>query len=144
MEELGVSSLPGGLASVRKQFETQETASSHNVTQFHFHHRTVQVHITQNKALLYFHQADTKSMKAMPMIKSLEHFLWPELFPFSICITAWGTLQVKIQNSDWMLTVRLLVSLVARVPKCVGLSYRHCLTFLTASMKTSRAFSLML
>uniref|UniRef100_A0A3P9BF47 Xin actin binding repeat containing 2 n=1 Tax=Maylandia zebra TaxID=106582 RepID=A0A3P9BF47_9CICH len=49
--------------SVRKQFETQETASSHNVTQFHFHHRTVQVHITQNKALLYFHQADTKSMK---------------------------------------------------------------------------------
>ncbi|XP_030613351.1 xin actin-binding repeat-containing protein 2 [Archocentrus centrarchus] len=42
MEESGVCSLPGGLASVRKQFETQETATSHNVTQFHFHHRTVQ------------------------------------------------------------------------------------------------------
>nr|XP_040057325.1 xin actin-binding repeat-containing protein 2 [Gasterosteus aculeatus aculeatus]XP_040057326.1 xin actin-binding repeat-containing protein 2 [Gasterosteus aculeatus aculeatus] len=42
MEETEVCSLPGGLASVRKQFETRETATSHNVTQFHFHHRTVQ------------------------------------------------------------------------------------------------------
>ncbi|XP_060910372.1 xin actin-binding repeat-containing protein 2 isoform X1 [Labrus mixtus] len=42
MEESEVCSLPGGLASVRKQFEVQETASSHNVTQFHFHHRTMQ------------------------------------------------------------------------------------------------------
>ncbi|KAK9537575.1 hypothetical protein VZT92_005179 [Zoarces viviparus] len=42
MEESEVCSLPGGLASVRKQFETRETATSHNVTQFHFHHRTVQ------------------------------------------------------------------------------------------------------
>ncbi|GLD74463.1 xin actin-binding repeat-containing protein 2 isoform X1 [Lates japonicus] len=42
MEELEVCSLPGGLASVRKQFETEETATSHNVTQFHLHHRTVQ------------------------------------------------------------------------------------------------------
>ncbi|XP_034741197.1 xin actin-binding repeat-containing protein 2 isoform X2 [Etheostoma cragini] len=41
MEELEVCSLPGGIASVRKQFETQETASN-NVTQFHFHHRSVQ------------------------------------------------------------------------------------------------------
>uniref|UniRef100_A0A3B4V9X6 Xin actin binding repeat containing 2 n=1 Tax=Seriola dumerili TaxID=41447 RepID=A0A3B4V9X6_SERDU len=45
MEESEVCSLPGGLASVRKQFQTQETATSHNVTQFHFHQRTVQVHI---------------------------------------------------------------------------------------------------
>ncbi|XP_070693634.1 xin actin-binding repeat-containing protein 2 [Pempheris klunzingeri] len=42
MEESEVCSLPGGLASVRKQFEIQETATSHNVTQYHFHHRTVQ------------------------------------------------------------------------------------------------------
>ncbi|XP_076603301.1 uncharacterized protein xirp2b [Chaetodon auriga] len=42
MEESEVCSLPGGLASVRKQFETQETATSHNITQFHFHHRAVQ------------------------------------------------------------------------------------------------------
>ncbi|KAM6934327.1 uncharacterized protein xirp2b [Xenentodon cancila] len=42
MEDLEVCSLPGGLASVRKQFETQETATSHNVTQFHFHHSSVQ------------------------------------------------------------------------------------------------------
>ncbi|XP_053296083.1 xin actin-binding repeat-containing protein 2 [Pleuronectes platessa] len=42
MEESEVCSLPVGIASVRKQFETQETATSHNVTQFHFHHRTVQ------------------------------------------------------------------------------------------------------
>ncbi|KAM9346840.1 uncharacterized protein xirp2b [Symphorus nematophorus] len=42
MEESEVCSLPGGLASVRRQFETQETATSHNVTQFHFHHRAVQ------------------------------------------------------------------------------------------------------
>ncbi|XP_069558611.1 xin actin-binding repeat-containing protein 2 isoform X1 [Brachyistius frenatus] len=42
MEESEVCSLPGGLVSVRKQFETQETATSHSVTQFHFHHRSVQ------------------------------------------------------------------------------------------------------
>ncbi|XP_019945660.2 xin actin-binding repeat-containing protein 2 isoform X2 [Paralichthys olivaceus] len=42
MEESEVCSLPVEFASVRKQFETQETATSHNVTQFHFHHRTVQ------------------------------------------------------------------------------------------------------
>ncbi|KAM9343497.1 uncharacterized protein xirp2b [Pholidichthys leucotaenia] len=42
MEESEVCSLPGGLASVRKQFEIQETAASHSVTQFHFRHRTVQ------------------------------------------------------------------------------------------------------
>ncbi|KAM9851082.1 uncharacterized protein xirp2b [Aulostomus maculatus] len=41
MEESEVCSLPGGVASVRKHFETQETATSH-VTQFHFQHRTVQ------------------------------------------------------------------------------------------------------
>ena len=44
MEESVVCSLPGGLASVRREFETREAATSHNVTQFHFHHRTVQVH----------------------------------------------------------------------------------------------------
>lgn len=42
MEESEVCSLPGGLASVRKHFETKESATSHNVTQFHFHHRTMQ------------------------------------------------------------------------------------------------------
>ncbi|XP_068186260.1 xin actin-binding repeat-containing protein 2 [Antennarius striatus] len=42
MEELEVCSLPGGLASVRKQFETQETASSHSVTQCHIQQRAVQ------------------------------------------------------------------------------------------------------
>ncbi|XP_029981657.1 xin actin-binding repeat-containing protein 2 isoform X2 [Sphaeramia orbicularis] len=42
MEESEVCSLPGGLASVRRQFEAQEIATSHNVTQFHFQHRTVQ------------------------------------------------------------------------------------------------------
>ncbi|XP_056145777.1 xin actin-binding repeat-containing protein 2 [Lampris incognitus] len=42
MEESEVCSLPGGLASVRKQFETQETATSHNITQLHFQHRSVQ------------------------------------------------------------------------------------------------------
>ncbi|XP_067372515.1 xin actin-binding repeat-containing protein 2 [Channa argus] len=42
MEESEVCSLPGGLASVRKQFEVQETATSHNVTQFHFHQRSAQ------------------------------------------------------------------------------------------------------
>ncbi|KAJ0070460.1 hypothetical protein NL108_010706 [Boleophthalmus pectinirostris] len=42
MEESEVCSLPGGIASVRRQFETQEIASSHSVTQFHFQHRTVQ------------------------------------------------------------------------------------------------------
>ncbi|KAJ8012810.1 hypothetical protein DPEC_G00046730 [Dallia pectoralis] len=41
-EESAVCTVPGGLASVRAQFETQETATSHNVTQFHFQHRAVQ------------------------------------------------------------------------------------------------------
>ncbi|XP_038862170.1 xin actin-binding repeat-containing protein 2-like [Salvelinus namaycush] len=42
MEESEVCSVPGGLASIRAQFETQETATSHNVTEFLFHHRAVQ------------------------------------------------------------------------------------------------------
>ncbi|XP_061579549.1 xin actin-binding repeat-containing protein 2 [Cololabis saira] len=42
MADSEVCFLPGGLASVRRQFETQETATSHNVTQFHFHHSSVQ------------------------------------------------------------------------------------------------------
>ncbi|KAM9484308.1 uncharacterized protein xirp2b [Salvelinus alpinus] len=42
MEESEVCSVPGGLASVRAQFENQETAPSHNVSQFHFHRRAVQ------------------------------------------------------------------------------------------------------
>ncbi|KAK2839756.1 hypothetical protein Q5P01_013496 [Channa striata] len=42
MEESEVCSLPGGLASVRKQFEIQESATSHSVTQFHIHHRSAQ------------------------------------------------------------------------------------------------------
>lgn len=55
MEESEVCSLPGGFASVRKHFEMQEAASSHNVTQFHFHHRTVQVdhglHVRQAQSM---------------------------------------------------------------------------------------------
>uniref|UniRef100_A0AAV2K099 LIM zinc-binding domain-containing protein n=1 Tax=Knipowitschia caucasica TaxID=637954 RepID=A0AAV2K099_KNICA len=42
MEESELCSLPGGIASVRRQFETQEIASSHSVTQFHYQHRAVQ------------------------------------------------------------------------------------------------------
>lgn len=42
MEESEVCSLPGGLASLRRQFETQEIATSHSVTQLHYHHRSVQ------------------------------------------------------------------------------------------------------
>ncbi|XP_059895315.1 xin actin-binding repeat-containing protein 2 isoform X11 [Gadus macrocephalus] len=45
MEVSEVCSLPGGVASVRHQFESQGTASSsssHNVAQVHFQHRTVQ------------------------------------------------------------------------------------------------------
>nr|XP_029489135.1 xin actin-binding repeat-containing protein 2-like isoform X2 [Oncorhynchus nerka] len=42
MEESEVCSVPGGLAGIRAQFETQETATSHNVTQFLFRHREVQ------------------------------------------------------------------------------------------------------
>lgn len=43
MEESEVCSLPGGFASLRKQFETQETTHSHSAAQFHFQQRTVQV-----------------------------------------------------------------------------------------------------
>uniref|UniRef100_M4ABC8 Xin actin binding repeat containing 2 n=1 Tax=Xiphophorus maculatus TaxID=8083 RepID=M4ABC8_XIPMA len=44
MEESEVCSLPGGLTSIRKQIHTQEASTSHSVTQFHFHHKTEQVH----------------------------------------------------------------------------------------------------
>ncbi|XP_064183515.1 xin actin-binding repeat-containing protein 2 isoform X2 [Anguilla rostrata] len=43
VEEAEVCSLPGGLAGVKKQFESQEIASSHStVTQVHIQHRSVQ------------------------------------------------------------------------------------------------------
>ncbi|XP_029702680.1 xin actin-binding repeat-containing protein 2 isoform X3 [Takifugu rubripes] len=41
-EESAVCSLPVGFASVRKLFETQQTANSHSVTQFQLHQTTVQ------------------------------------------------------------------------------------------------------
>lgn len=46
MDESEACSLPGGLASVKRQFESQEFASSSSqssVTQFHFEQRSVQV-----------------------------------------------------------------------------------------------------
>ncbi|MGH0149203.1 UNVERIFIED_CONTAM: hypothetical protein FKN15_014457 [Acipenser sinensis] len=43
VEESEVCSMPGGLASVKKQFESQEMSSSHNtVTQYHYQHKSVQ------------------------------------------------------------------------------------------------------
>ncbi|XP_073701240.1 uncharacterized protein xirp2b [Garra rufa] len=42
MEEAEVCSLPGGLASVRRQFENESMSSSHTVTQIHHTHRSVQ------------------------------------------------------------------------------------------------------
>ncbi|XP_059356597.1 xin actin-binding repeat-containing protein 2-like [Carassius carassius] len=42
MEEAEVCSLPGGLASVRRQFENEGMSSSHTVTQIHHTHRSVQ------------------------------------------------------------------------------------------------------
>ncbi|XP_062862010.1 xin actin-binding repeat-containing protein 2 [Trichomycterus rosablanca] len=43
MEETEVCSVPGGVASIRKQFEKNETSSSNTVTQFNSTHRPVQV-----------------------------------------------------------------------------------------------------
>ncbi|XP_030642509.1 xin actin-binding repeat-containing protein 2 [Chanos chanos] len=60
MEEAEVCSLPGGLASVRRQFESEETSTAHSaVTQFHFTHRTVQetsnsVQLSANQQALFF------------------------------------------------------------------------------------------
>ncbi|XP_042587788.1 xin actin-binding repeat-containing protein 2-like [Cyprinus carpio] len=42
MEEAEVCSLPGGLASVRRQFENEGMSSSYTVTQIHHTHRSVQ------------------------------------------------------------------------------------------------------
>ncbi|KAK2904696.1 hypothetical protein Q8A67_006495 [Cirrhinus molitorella] len=42
MEEAEVCSLPGGLASVRRQFENETMSSSQTVTQIHHTHRSVQ------------------------------------------------------------------------------------------------------
>ncbi|XP_077436391.1 uncharacterized protein xirp2b isoform X2 [Vanacampus margaritifer] len=44
MEESEISSVPGGLAGVRKQFKTQETSATttSHVTHFHFQHSSVQ------------------------------------------------------------------------------------------------------
>ncbi|XP_010774520.1 xin actin-binding repeat-containing protein 2 [Notothenia coriiceps] len=86
MEESEVCSLPGGLASVRKQFETQETATSHNVTQFHFHHRTVQEmansevtmsnssrHVVQGSQQLHFNEGATVSYSDSNLESSFEN-----------------------------------------------------------------------
>ncbi|KAK5861227.1 hypothetical protein PBY51_022641 [Eleginops maclovinus] len=86
MEESEVCSLPGGLASVRKQFETQETATSHNVTQFHFHHRTVQEmsnsevtmssssrHVVQGSQQLNFNQGAMVSYNDTNLASSFEN-----------------------------------------------------------------------
>ncbi|KAK1903192.1 Xin actin-binding repeat-containing protein 2, partial [Dissostichus eleginoides] len=86
MEESEVCSLPGGLASVRKQFETQETATSHNVTQYHFHHRTVQEmansevtmssssrHVVQGSQQLNFNEGATVSYSDSNLESSFEN-----------------------------------------------------------------------
>ncbi|XP_039611028.1 xin actin-binding repeat-containing protein 2 [Polypterus senegalus] len=50
VEETEARSLPGGLASVKKQFESQEIASSHStVTQIHYQHKSVQVYFRMHK-----------------------------------------------------------------------------------------------
>lgn len=48
MDESEACSLPGGLASVKRQFENQEFSSAtsqSSVTQFHFEQRSVQVSV---------------------------------------------------------------------------------------------------
>lgn len=45
MEDAEVCSLPGGLASVRRQFESEVMSSAHTVTQIHHTHRSVQVSV---------------------------------------------------------------------------------------------------
>lgn len=60
MEESEVCSLPGGFASLRKQFETQETTHSHSAAQFHFQQRTVQVRMRADNKLT---QADTLPLR---------------------------------------------------------------------------------
>ncbi|XP_051761123.1 xin actin-binding repeat-containing protein 2-like isoform X3 [Ctenopharyngodon idella] len=42
MEDAEVCSLPGGLASIRRQFESEGMSSAHTVTQIHHTHRSVQ------------------------------------------------------------------------------------------------------
>ncbi|XP_051565537.1 xin actin-binding repeat-containing protein 2-like [Myxocyprinus asiaticus] len=42
MEEAEVCSLPGGLASIRRQFENEAMSSTHTVNEFHLSHRSVQ------------------------------------------------------------------------------------------------------
>ncbi|KAL7865570.1 hypothetical protein SRHO_G00108170 [Serrasalmus rhombeus] len=42
LEEAEVCSLPGGLASIRRQFESEELSSTHTATQFHYTHRSMQ------------------------------------------------------------------------------------------------------
>ncbi|KAI4887083.1 hypothetical protein NFI96_013968, partial [Prochilodus magdalenae] len=42
LEEAEVCSLPGGLASIRRRFESEELSSTHTATQFHYTHRSVQ------------------------------------------------------------------------------------------------------
>lgn len=42
MEEAEVCSLPGGLASVRRQFEKEDVSTAHTHAQFHLTHRSVQ------------------------------------------------------------------------------------------------------
>uniref|UniRef100_A0A3Q1BH60 Xin actin binding repeat containing 2b n=1 Tax=Amphiprion ocellaris TaxID=80972 RepID=A0A3Q1BH60_AMPOC len=106
MEESEVCSLPGGLASVRKQFETQETATSHNVTQFHFHHRAVQVYRTEKYSYSgHPVQAVTDVMiHILPLLFSYKvekHlYFWTVLSVFIIIMTLKTSVLVDSKSND--------------------------------------------
>uniref|UniRef100_A0A3P9I986 Xin actin binding repeat containing 2b n=1 Tax=Oryzias latipes TaxID=8090 RepID=A0A3P9I986_ORYLA len=76
MEESEVCSLPGGLARVIKQFETQEAAASHSVTQFCFQHRTVQVSCCDNNLASSYenHQNEAEEFPRYSAKELRDHF----------------------------------------------------------------------
>ncbi len=143
MEESEVCSLPGGLASVRKQFETQETASSLNVTQFHFHHRSVQVHMSYTEDAFIRLRAWKKWLWSCDgNIFFIYFFVQQSMFLFAALHLAVSFARkvcpFKLNiNTDCFITSYC----TKNREKSVGLGCRHYLTFLSAFMKTSKVLS---
>ncbi|MCI4378548.1 hypothetical protein PGIGA_G00217140 [Pangasianodon gigas] len=76
MKEAEVCSVPGGLASIRRQFESEEKSSTRTVTQFHNTHRSMQVaHQTVHQEVasnVENHHAENEEEEYYPKLSAKE------------------------------------------------------------------------
>lgn len=66
MDDSDICTLPGGLASVKKQFEVQESGSSHStVTQFQYQHKSIQ-EVNSTSEVTVHHAISTEQKENVP------------------------------------------------------------------------------